>query len=170
MNKRSHANSIPLRILSAVVALVVIVAGCGLSGSEIDARLDALRTEPVLTTPPPNATMIGEFEREPISTGLGSIRSSGVVMTIWATTASLEELEDWYTSTFEGKYDFFEASGSDASRGLITLADRSTPGGNSMQVRIATGELTTKPPFEGQTYNQQTHPGMTFVAAQVGER
>lgn len=167
MNKRSHDNRIPLRILGVLVALALLIAACGLSKAEIESRLDALREEPILTTPPPDATVIGQFEREPLSAGSFGGASGGVVMTVWATTASLEELEDWYDTQYEGEYDF--ASPLLEIVGFVQLTDLRSLRGNGIRVEISSTELDVGQLFDEQTYNQVTHPGMTFVSARVGE-
>jgi len=41
-----------MRMLGVLVALALLIAACGLSEAEIDSRLNALRAEPILTTPP----------------------------------------------------------------------------------------------------------------------
>lgn len=172
MNKRARDTRAPWRLPMAIVlGLSLLATACGgISQGEIDARMDILRAEPAMTTAPPGATVVRVFEREPTSTWIYATESGGSILTVWATTASFEELELWYKSTFDQTYDFYQDARSDRSRGLITLADRGrTPSGSYMSVRIASTELTTSPPFNEQTYNQQTHPGMTFVAARVGQ-
>ncbi len=54
-------------------------------------------------------------------------------------------------------------------RGGFDLADIQSSI-NSIRVEIKFPELTMLPELGGQTFNQDTHPGMTFVLAKAGER
>jgi len=165
MRTPKYRNASPIRIMTAVITMSVLIAACGLSGSEITARLDALRREPVLNTTPPGATIIGQFENPPSSSMFGSIESGGSVMIAWASSASYEDLIEWYQTQFEGTYEFGVIEG--PSRTIIK--DAPTPSGNSVRVTVSSTESSISPEFGSETYDQQTHPGMRFVTATVGE-
>jgi len=164
MKISKYRDTSPIHIVTAAVTMLILLAACGPSESEIAQRLDPLRTESVLNTPPPGATVIGQFENPPSSSMFGSIESLGSVMTAWASTASYEELIEWYTTQFEGTYQFGVIDGPS----LTIIKDAPTSSGNSVRVDVGSAELSISP-FAAETYNQQTHPGMRFVTVTVGE-
>ncbi len=143
-----------------IVAMTLVACNSGPSEAEIASRLDELRTEPVLITAPPAATLIREFEKPPFNL-LGSFESGGSVITVWASDDSVEELAAWYQTQFAGTYEF--ATLPDL-KGGFRLTESRSPLGNVIYVEIAADELK----IGARSFNQDTHPGMTFVSVQVG--